>query len=118
MPKAQRSTQFRVLCHEHHVEMIPAEVLLPINAGGIQTPAYSCPQSGCAVHYTPSDGYFLLTEKGHPNLDGTPRVKCPQDGGPMYLAALNPEKRDFRLWRCPQCDSSRTNEEGLANDVS
>jgi hypothetical protein len=31
----------------------------------------------------------------------------------MYLAEIDQEKRDFRMWRCPQCDGRRTNEEGL-----
>jgi hypothetical protein len=32
----------------------------------------------------------------------------------MYLAEIDREKKDFRLWKCPQCDGRRTNEEGLA----
>ncbi len=31
----------------------------------------------------------------------------------MYLAEIHQAKRDFRLWRCPQCDGRRTNEEDL-----
>jgi hypothetical protein len=31
----------------------------------------------------------------------------------MHLAEINQEKRDLRLWRCPQCDGRRTNEEDL-----
>jgi len=48
----------------------------------------------------------------------TPRVACPRDGQPMYLAETNPEKKAFRLWRCPQCHSSRTNEEDLVNEMA
>jgi hypothetical protein len=32
----------------------------------------------------------------------------------MYLAEIGREKKDFRLWKCPQCHGRRTNEEGLA----
>jgi hypothetical protein len=31
----------------------------------------------------------------------------------MYLAGINPEKKSFRLWECPQCGGKRTNEESL-----
>jgi len=46
-----------------------------------------------------------------------PRILCPRDGRPMYLAETNPVKSAFRLWRCPQCDSTLTNEEDLVNNV-
>jgi len=35
----------------------------------------------------------------------------------MYLAEINREKKAFRLWRCPQCNSSWTNEENLVNNI-
>jgi hypothetical protein len=31
----------------------------------------------------------------------------------MYLAELKPEKKDFRLWKCPRCNGTQTNEEDL-----
>jgi len=31
----------------------------------------------------------------------------------MYLAEIDQEKGDFHLWRRPQSDGRRTNEEGL-----
>ena len=46
-----------------------------------------------------------------------PDVRCPHDGQPKYVAETNPEKSAFRLWRCPQYDSSRTNEEDLVNQL-
>ena len=78
---------------------------------------YACPELACGVRYSPSNGYFIALE--HRQLESylTPGVRCPRDGQPMYLAETNSEKRAFRLWRCPQCDSSRTNEEGLVSDI-
>ncbi len=35
----------------------------------------------------------------------------------MYQAEIDLEKRGFRLWRCPQCDGRRTNEEGLVRSA-
>ena len=83
MATPQRTGQFHVPCHEHHVEMRLTDIV---------------PQTIAPKH-------------GDLALEMTPRVTCPRDGQPMYLAELNPEKRSFRPWRCPQCDSSRTNEE-------
>lgn len=107
------ANQLQVLCHEHHLEMRMTEVLLAIDNLPSRTPAYGCPEPACAVRYTVSSGYFLAPTLGHVELDGVPRVTCPRDGAPMYLAELNPEKRAFRLWRCPQCNSIRTNEAAL-----
>ncbi len=45
------------------------------------------------------------------------RVRCPHDGTPMYQAEIDLEKSGFRLWRCPQCDGRRTNEEGLVRSA-
>jgi hypothetical protein len=36
----------------------------------------------------------------------------------MYLAEIDLKKRAFRLWRCPQCDARRTNEDGLVGSAS
>jgi hypothetical protein len=56
----------------------------------------------------------MLGQNGNTNeLHMVPRVRCSHDGTPMYLAQIDPDKRDFRRWRCPQCDGRRTNEEGL-----
>jgi len=30
---------------------------------------------------------------------------------PKYLAEVRPEKKSFRLWKCPECDAIRTNGE-------
>jgi len=79
-----------------------------------QTLAYACTEPDCLIHYNIYRGYFILSQSGHTNeLDMVPSVQCPHDGAPMYLAEIDQEKRDFRLWRCPQCDGRRTNEEGV-----
>jgi hypothetical protein len=72
----------------------------------------------CGVQYAPSTGYFIAPNSGHAESHMTRRVMCPRDGQPMYLTDTNPEKRAFRLWRCPQCDSTRTNEEDLMNKMA
>lgn len=104
MPTPQASKQLRALCHEHHVEMRTTEA--------IQT-EYACPKPDCAVRYSPSNGYFIAAKDGEVEFAMIPRRRCPNDGQPMYLAEISPEKRAFRLWRCPKCDSSRTNEVNL-----
>jgi len=83
--------------------------------GLVKQTAYACPKPDCSVRYSPSNGYFLAPEHGQVESYLTPRVTCPCDGQRMYLAEINREKRAFRLWRCPQCDASRTNEEGLVS---
>jgi hypothetical protein len=116
MPAAQPSKEFHALCHEHHVEMRLSQVLSRSEDQGTQTMAYACPEPDCFVHYDSSHGYFMMSQNGNlSELDMVPRIKCPHDGTPMYLAEINPEKKGFRLWRCPQCDGRRTNEEGLIN---
>jgi len=107
----------RALCHEHHVEMRHKQVLLKMQAEFKQFLTYVCPESGCAVHYNSSEGYFLTTpDGGQIEWDATRRVRCLRDGSPMYLAAV--PKRDLRYWRCPQCDTSRTNNDDLLNASS
>jgi len=117
MPTPQPRKQFHALCHEHHIEMRLTEVLITAESPPTQTPAYACPGPDCAVRYTPSKGYFIAAKQGQVERNMVPRVTCPRDGQRMYLSEINPERREFRLWRCPQCDSTRTNEEGLVNGL-
>jgi hypothetical protein len=117
MPKPQRGKQLHPLCHEHHMEMSRTDVLIKTKGPPTQTSAYACPVPDCAVHYTVSNGYFIAGNNGQVERDMTPHVICPRDGRRMYLAETNPAKRTFRLWRCPQCDSTRTNEEDLVNET-
>jgi hypothetical protein len=119
MPATQPSKEFHALCHEHHVEMRPNQILSKSEGQDTETRAYACPEPDCLVHYNNSRGYFMLSQDGNTSeLDMVPTVRCPHDGMPMYLAELNPEKRDFRLWRCPQCDGRCTNEEDLIGEGS
>jgi hypothetical protein len=114
MPAAQPSKELRSLCHEHHVEMRRNEGASRNGGGARQTLAYACTEPGCLVHYNVSRGYFMLGQNGNTNgQDMVPRVRCAQDGTPMYLAEIRRKKRGFRLWRCPKCDARRTNEESL-----
>jgi hypothetical protein len=119
MPAAQRSKELRALCHEHHVEMRLSRSLSNREDDAPQSAAYACAEPDCLVHFDSSRGYFVLSQNGNTNgLNGVPAVRCPRDGKPMYLAAIDPEKRSFRLWKCPQCGVSRTNEESLVGPAS
>jgi hypothetical protein len=83
---------------------------------GKQALAYACTEPDCLVRYNLFRGYFTRPRNGNTNqMDMVPEVRCPHDGAPMYLAEIGREKRDFRLWECPQCYGRRTNEEGLAD---
>jgi len=92
---------FHPLCYEHHVEMRLQE----------DSTAYACSMSSCQVRYARSDGYFIVAQNGQIDRDLVPHVICPQDGQPMYLAEVGLGKTNFRLWRCPQCAISRSNQE-------
>ncbi|PYU67464.1 MAG: hypothetical protein DMG49_18635 [Acidobacteria bacterium] len=117
MPATESSKEFRALCHEHHVEMRLSQRLLNGAGNPKETLAYACTEPDCLVNYNIVRGYFLLNEKGSTNeLNMVPRVRCPRDGTPMYLAEIDPQKKGFRLWRCPQCDGRRTNEDGLTGE--
>ena len=114
MPATQPSKELRALCHEHHVKMKLNQSLSDNKGDLTQMLAYACPEPDCLVHYSIYRGYFILGQIGNTNeLDMVPSVRCHHDGAPMYLAEIDLEKRDFRLWICPQCDGRRTNEEGL-----
>jgi hypothetical protein len=96
-----------VLCYQHHTEMLLR--LLSESAEGV---LYACREPGCLVRYDNSDGYFIDTGDAKTiEQETTPRVSCPNDGQLMYLAEVTPQRSDFRLWKCPECNRSRTNEE-------
>ena len=77
-----------------------------------ETSLYACPVPGCVILYEASKGYFVSIPPADPEeQEIMPRVTCPNDGSSMYLAQVLPDKRSFRLWRCPKCDASLTNEE-------
>src|SRR3989454_12364175 len=88
---------------------------LPIYIYPAQTLAYACPEPGCPIGYTSPIGYFVTQDGAEIERDSTLGVACPDHGLPMYLAEVKPQKRSFRLWRCPQfgCKASLTNEASL-----
>jgi hypothetical protein len=114
MPAPQEAREVCILCYEHHIEMRLTQTFLKGEGKGALSIEYECTEPDCLVHYNGQRGYFTLGHDGstkHPDL--VPGVRCANDGMPMYLAEVNPQKRSFRLWRCPRCDGSRTNEQGL-----
>ena len=73
---------------------------------------YACREAGCLVRYDASAGYFLDTKDSKIlEQEISPKIRCSRDGRLMYLAEVRPEQRSFRLWRCPECDTSYTNQE-------
>src|SRR5260370_42431135 len=77
---------------------------------------YACPEPDCLIHYNSSLGYFAVVHNGIGiDRDMMPEVRCSQEGLPMYLAEVVPAQRSFRLWRCPQCNSSRRHDDELGN---
>jgi len=102
------------LCHEHHLAMRLTQVRLQTGSEPEQTLVYACPEPDCLVHYNSSRGYFAVVHNWNgTDRDMMPEVWCSQDGLPMYLAEVVPAQRSFRLWRCPQCNSSHRNEDEL-----
>jgi len=110
----QRNRAFQPLCHEHHLEMRLTQVPLQTESAPAQTLVYVCPEPDCLVHYNSSRGYFVVVHNGNGiDRDMMPELVCSQDGLPMYLAEVLPTQRSFRLWRCPQCNASRRNDDQI-----
>jgi hypothetical protein len=100
----EKRLDLQALCHEHHVKLELRS--LPGRDSSPSVVVYSCPEPACLVHYTSLQGYFILSVNGHgAATDPVPQVRCIHDRMPMYLAEVLPEKRSFRLWRCPKCNS-------------
>jgi hypothetical protein len=98
-----------VLCYEHHAEMLleyrndPAETSLY---------AYACRESACFIRYSSLQGYFIESQDADKSdLEIKPAVHCPKDWCPMYLAEVQPGNKSFRLWKCPECNTTHTNGE-------
>jgi hypothetical protein len=114
MPAAQPSKDLRMLCYDHLLEMGVNRSFVNSAGDGTQATTHGCTEADCLVHYNTSRGYFTLKQNGNKDeMDMAPKLRCFLDGAPMYLAEISPAKRDYRLWTCPQCGASRTNEEGL-----
>jgi hypothetical protein len=96
-----------VLCYEHHTEMLPK-----FRSESAGTPLYACREPGCVIYYDNSQGYFLETQ--YPAIiesEIKPAIRCPRDGHLMYLAEVHPERKSFRMWKCPECNTVQTNAE-------
>jgi hypothetical protein len=114
MPVAQTRKEFHPLCYEHHHEMMPNQFNLQNPSDPPQTTAYACREPDCLVRYDSPRGYFIVQDGNKIAEEAAPSVTCTHDGTSMYLAEVQPRNTSYRLWRCPQCEASRTNEEGLA----
>jgi hypothetical protein len=103
----------RPLCCQHHVLMKPVQLERSNNPFTTYSLAYACPRSGCFICYASSTGYFTIEESDQNKRAEVPQVSCPQDGQPMYLAEVHPQKTSLRLWKCgnTKCQGSRTIEE-------
>jgi hypothetical protein len=78
----------------------------------VETFLYACQKPGCFVCYDSAQGYFINKQDADTTeQEISPRVSCRNDGHLMYLAELRPERKSFRLWKCPECNTIRTNEE-------
>src|SRR5882762_10358556 len=100
----EKRADLHALCHQHHVEM----ELVPVGLGkhSASTVVYACPKLTCQVHFSSSEGYFIRSGNGHGLVtDSVPLVRCEHDKIFMYLAEVLPEKRSFRLWKCPKCNT-------------
>lgn len=101
-----------VLCYEHHREMKLSGVSAKQRGEPAETLTYACQEPGCPVRYDSSVGYIVAGQETNTiEQEMLPRVHCPKDGHLMYLAEVRPERRNFRLWKCPACDTTRKNEE-------
>jgi len=104
--------RLKVLCFEHHTQMRPAQILLQAGEKSEQVPGCICEEPGCLVRYSSSRGYVAIAADGSQLAEElTPKVTCPGDNRPMYLAEVRPEQSNYRLWRCPECDRGLTNQE-------
>ena len=86
------------------------QVVLQTSGEWTQILAYTCPEPDCLVHYHASRGYFIADQNENGNkLEMTPDVRCPHGGASMYLAEVLPERKSFRLWKCPECKMNHSN---------
>ena len=73
---------------------------------------FHCKEPKCLIRFETSRGYFLHTEdKTILEQEILPRVRCSVDKYPMYLAESQTKSKNYRLWKCPECGGTRTNEE-------
>jgi hypothetical protein len=100
----ERRSDLQVLCHKHHVKLEPTS--LGRGNQGAGTIVYACRRPTCPVHYNSAQGYFVRSDNGDTTLtDFAASVLCLNDGMSMYLAKVLPDKKSFRLWKCPACNT-------------
>ena len=100
-----------VLCYQHHREMS-----LEFHSGS-EGALFRCQEPDCLIRYGTARGYFLDTrDKTTLEQEILPRVRCSLDKRLMYLAESQTRTRSYRLWKCPKCSASHTNE-GASNEV-
>jgi hypothetical protein len=93
-------------------------MLLECRKEPAETFLYTCREPGCFIHYDSSQGYFIEPQDGDSEPEIKPSVHCPKDGRLMYLAEVRPERKGFRLWKCPECNAIRTNGEFSSSAAS
>jgi hypothetical protein len=87
-------------------------ILLKLRSKPAEMLVHTCPEPGCQVHYQEFRGYFIVLQEANTiERDIVPGVRCSKDGQLMYLAEVRPERKGFRLWKCPKCNTSRSNQE-------
>ena len=107
---ASTRKDLHVLCYQHHRKMS-----LEFQSGSENEP-FRCCEPGCLIRYDTSQGYFLDTQdKTTLEQEILPRVSCSVDKSPMYLAESQTRTKSYRLWKCPECVASRT-DEGASNE--
>ena len=114
MTMAKMGKDLRPLCYEHYVAMKPVQLENGTHTFTTHSLAYACPLSGCFIFFSDNTGYFSVEgDEQQSKQTGVLRVTCPQDGLPMYLAEVHPQKKNLRLWRCgkPNCKGHRAIEE-------
>jgi hypothetical protein len=89
-------------------------MLLEFGSEPLEALLYACREASCLIRYDSAHGYFIDTIDAKTiEHEMVARLSCPGDEHPMYLAEVRPERRSFRLWKCPECNTTRTNEESL-----
>ena len=103
----------RPLCYEHYVAMQPVQLENSTHPFTTISLAYACPVFDCAIFYADKTGYFAVEGDDQNRRAEVLRVTCPQDGLPMYLAEVHPQKKNLRLWKCGEsnCKGHRAIEE-------
>jgi len=108
-----------VLCYEHHVEMKMAELswnsvtsrqrhpCMDARSPVVQSTTASSRAGTSSLHRAP-----MRASERQSRASVVPRMERL-----MYLAKVEPAKKSFRLWRCPECAASHTNQRFRADSA-